>query len=310
MDRLRTPDDRFTALPDFSYAPHYLEVPAGDSDAPLRLAYLDEGPRDAPVILMLHGEPSWSFLYRHVIAACVDAGLRAVAPDLIGFGRSDKPTAREAYSYASHLTWLRAFVDGLGLRAITLVCQDWGGLLGLRLVGESPERFARVVAANTFLPTGDVRPPDAFFAWRQFATTTPVFPTGRIVGAAVARPLAPEVVAAYDAPFPDERYQAGARQFPSLVPATPDDPASEANRAAWRGLAAFPRPFVTAFGDSDPITRGADRVLQAQIAGAAGRAHVTLERAGHFLQEDVGPALAQVVIDLVRATPEAADGLP
>ncbi len=310
MDRLRTPDDRFADLPDFPYPPRYLDVPSGDGDAPLRVAFIDEGPRDAPVVLMLHGEPSWSFLYRHVIRACVDAGLRAVAPDLVGFGRSDKPTARDAYSYASHLAWLRSFVDGLGLRAITLVCQDWGGLLGLRLVGESPERFARVVAANTFLPTGDVRPPDAFFAWRQFATTVPEFPTGRIVGAAVARGMAPAVAAAYDAPFPDETFKAGARQFPLLVPAAPDDPASEGNRAAWRGLAKFPRPFVTAFGDSDPITRGADRVLQAQIAGAAGQPHVTLARAGHFLQEDVGPELAQVVIELVRATPDAAAGLP
>lgn len=310
MDRLRTPDERFAALPDFAYPPRYLEVPAGDGSPPLRMAYVDEGPRDAPIVLMLHGEPSWSFLYRHVVRACVAAGLRAVAPDLIGFGRSDKPSARADYSYASHMAWLRAFVDGAGLRAITLVCQDWGGLLGLRLVGEDPHRFARVVAANTFLPTGDAKPPDAFFQWRQFSQTAPVFPTGGIVSRAVARGLAPEVVAAYDAPFPAEAYQAGARQFPTLVPAAPDDPASAANRAAWIGLAGFARPFVTAFGDSDPITRGGDRQLQARIAGAAGQPHTTLTRAGHFLQEDVGPELAQVVIDLIARTPEAAVGLP
>jgi haloalkane dehalogenase len=196
------------------------------------------------------------------------------------------------------MAWLGAFLDAIGLNAITLLCQDWGGLLGLRLVGEQPERFARVVAANTFLPTGDHKPPDAFFAWRQFSQTVPELAIGRIVANAVARGLAPEVIAAYDAPFPDERYKAGARQFPSLVPAAPDDPASAANRAAWLGLEQFTRPFVTAFGDSDPITRGADRVLQKRIRGAQGQRHITLEKAGHFLQEDVGPELAQVVIDL------------
>lgn len=302
MERLRTPDERFASLPDFAYAPRYLDVPAGDGSAPLRMAYIDEGPRDAPVVLMLHGEPSWSFLYRHCIRAVVAAGLRAVAPDLVGFGRSDKPTERADYTYAAHMGWLRAFVDGAGLRDLTLLCQDWGGLLGLRLAGEEPHRFAGIVAANTFLPTGDVKPPDAFFMWRQFSQTVPEFPTGKIVSGAVARGMAPEVVAAYDAPFPDERYKAGARQFPTLVPASPDDPASEPNRQAWKGLERFERPFVTAFGDSDPITRGGDRQLQARIPGAKGQPHVTLAKAGHFLQEDVGPELAQVVIDLVRAT--------
>lgn len=303
MEILRTPDERFLSLPDFDYQPRYLELPAaGGAAAPLRMAYLDEGPPGAPVVLMLHGEPSWSFLYRHVIREVVAAGLRAVAPDLIGFGRSDKPAAREAYSYASHMGWLRGFLDATGLEQINLLCQDWGGLLGLRLVGEEPERFARVIAANTFLPTGDQKPPEAFFAWRQFSQTVPELPIGRIVSGAVARGLAPEVIAAYDAPFPDERYKAGARQFPSLVPATPDDPASAANRAAWAGLEQFSRPFVTAFGDSDPITRGGDRVMQARIPGTRGQRHVTLERAGHFLQEDVGPELAQVVIELIAAT--------
>ncbi len=300
MERLRTPDERFTALPDFPYAPHYLEVPAGDGSESLRMAYIDEGPRDAPVVLMLHGEPSWSFLYRHCVRVVTAAGLRAVVPDLIGFGRSDKPAARTDYTYAAHMEWLRAFVDGTGLADVTLLCQDWGGLLGLRLVGEEPHIFARVVAANTFLPTGDVKPPDAFFMWRQFSQTVPEFPTGMIVSRAVARGMAPEVIAAYDAPFPDESYKAGARQFPTLVPAAPDDPASAANRAAWLGLERFERPFVTAFGDSDPITRGGDLALQARIPGAKGQRHVTLAKAGHFLQEDVGPELAQVVIDLVR----------
>ncbi len=296
MDALRTPDERFTNLPDFPYAPRYLDVEG------LRMAYVDEGPRDAPVVLMLHGEPSWSFLYRHVIREVTAAGLRAIAPDLIGFGRSDKPTRREDYTYAQHMAWLRGFLDGLALPPVTLVCQDWGGLLGLRLVGEEPERFARVVAANTFLPTGDVRPPDAFFAWRTFSQTAPVLPVGGIVMRGCARPVAPAVIAAYDAPFPDETYKAGARQFPTLVPASPDDPAAPANRAAWAGLGGFSRPFLTAFSDSDPITRGGDRALQAHVPGARGQAHTTLVRGGHFLQEDVGDELGRVVAAFVRAT--------
>ncbi len=301
MDMLRTPEPRFASLPDFPWAPRYVDVPAGDGTArTLRMAVIDEGPRDAPVVLMLHGEPSWSFLYRHVIRGVTAAGLRAVAPDLVGFGRSDKPAARTDYTYQRHMDWLRACLDALALPPVTLLCQDWGGLLGLRLVGEEPARFAGVVAANTFLPTGDVRPPDAFFAWRQFSQTVPELPVGLIVAKGCARPMAPEVIAAYDAPFPDETYKAGARQFPALVPAAPDDPASEANRRAWAGLAAFARPVVTAFGDSDPITRGGDRALQERIAGAAGQPHTTLARAGHFLQEDVGPELAAVVVELVR----------
>jgi len=301
MDYIRTPGERFENLPDFGYAPEYVEVPSGDGST-LRMAYIAEGPVAGPVVLMLHGEPSWSFLYRKMIAPIAAAGMRAIAPDLIGFGRSDKPVKREDYTYQRHVDWVRAFIDALGLEDITLVCQDWGGLLGLRLVGEEAHRFARVVAANTFLPTGDEPTPEAFFKWREFSQSVPVLPTSRIIAGAVARGLTPEVAAAYDAPFPDATYQAGARAFPMLVPVTPDDPASEANRRAWYGLQSFDRPFVTAFGDSDPITRGADAVLQARIPGARGRNHVTLERAGHFLQEDVGAELAQVVIDLVRST--------
>jgi haloalkane dehalogenase len=295
MDVLRTPDERFAAVPDFAWSPRYLDVDG------LRVAFIDEGPRDAPVVLMLHGEPSWSFLYRKVIRVVVDAGLRAVAPDLVGFGRSDKPTRREAYSYQQHVDWLRGFLDAIALPPATLLCQDWGGLLGLRIAGEEPARFAAIVAANTFLPTGDRKPHDAFFAWRQFAATVPELPVGRIVAGACARPLAPEAIAAYDAPFPDESYKAGARMFPALVPASPDDPASPANRAAWAGLGTFERPFVCAFGDSDPITRGGDRALIEHVPGAKGRAHRTLEKAGHFLQEDVGPELGQICVEIARA---------
>lgn len=301
MKSLRTPESRFESLPDFPFPPRYAEIPAGDGDS-LRMAYLDEGPRDAQVVLMLHGEPSWSFLYRKVIRAVTDANLRVVAPDLIGFGRSDKPAERGDYTYQRHVDWLGALLDAISLERITLLCQDWGGLLGLRLVGEHPGRFARVIAANTFLPTGDTRPPDAFFAWQQFSQDVPELPVGKIVQTGCARPLAPEIVAAYDAPFPDETYKAGARQFPLLVPARPDDPGSAPNRRAWEALARFEKPFLTVFGDSDPITAGADRALQKRIPGAAGRPHATLAKAGHFLQEDAGEELGRAVADFVRST--------
>lgn len=298
MQVLRTPDERFRDLPGFPFEPRYVMVPTGEEGA-LRMAYVDEGPRDGEVVLLLHGEPSWSFLYRKVIGVLAAAGLRAVAPDLIGFGRSDKPAAREDYTYLRHVDWVKAFLAATDLDRVTLVCQDWGGLIGLRIVGEEPERFDRVVAANTFLPTGDQPMPEAFFAWRQFSQTVPELPIGFILKSACARELAPEVMAAYEAPFPDESYKAGARAFPMLVPASPDDPASEANRRAWEALRRFEKPFLTAFGDSDPITRGGDRKLQELIPGAKGQPHTTLVRAGHFLQEDDGEALGQVVADFV-----------
>ncbi|HUI28120.1 MAG TPA: haloalkane dehalogenase [Candidatus Kryptonia bacterium] len=296
MDTLRTPDDRFANLPGYAFAPHYLEVDG------LRVHYLDDGPRNAAPILMLHGEPSWSYLYRKMIPILTRAGQRAIAPDLVGFGRSDKPTQRGDYTYQRHVDWMRAVIERLDLRDITLVCQDWGGLIGLRLVAEHEHRFARVVAANTFLPTGDVPPGDAFLAWRKFSQETPEFPVGMIVNGGCTSTLAPEVVAAYDAPFPDDRYKAGARQFPVLVPASPDDPAAAANRKAWETLRRFTKPFLTAFSDSDPITKGADRLLQEAIPGAKGQAHTTIVGGGHFLQEDKGEDLANVVVDFIRRT--------
>ena len=307
MEILRTDDERFADLPGFPFAAHYVEVPSGDGDGTIRMAYLDEGPADGEVVLCLHGEPSWSYLYRHMIPVLTDAGLRVLAPDLVGFGRSDKPAHREDCTYQRHLDWLRAAVfDELDLHDVTLVCQDWGGLLGLRLVGEHPERFARVVAANTFLPTGDRDPGPAFLAWQRFSQETPELPVGGIVNGGCTTALSPEVIAAYDAPYPEESYKEAARQFPLLVPTSPEDPASAPNRAAWEILKRFDRPVRTAFGDSDPITKGADRVLQSQIPGAAGQAHTTIEGGGHFIQEDRGPELAAVVVDLVATTPDAA----
>jgi haloalkane dehalogenase len=299
VEVLRTPEERFAGQPDFPYEPRYVEVDGG-----LRVACVEDGPADGETVLLLHGEPSWSFLYRRMIPVLASAGLRVIVPDLVGFGRSDKPARQEDYSYARHVGWLaEALFGALDLRAVTLVGQDWGGLLGLRLLGEHPGRFARVVAANTGLPTGDAPMSEAFLAWQRFAATATAFDVGRVVQNGTVTELPPEVVAAYDAPFPDDRYKAGARVFPSLVPTGPDDPAAPANRAAWAVLARFDRPFLTAFSDSDPITGGGDRVFQQRVPGARGRPHTTLAGGGHFLQEDVGPELARVVADLVAATP-------
>lgn len=299
MDLLRTPDDRFADLPDFPFEPHYVEV-----DGSLRVHYLDEGPADGEVVLLMHGEPSWCFLYRTMIPVLVDAGLRCVAPDLVGFGRSDKPAQREDYTFARHVSWMReALFDRLDLHDVTLVGQDWGSLIGLRLVGEHPDRFARVVVANGGLPTGDRPLTDAFLAWQRFSQETPEFPVGRIVNGGCTTDLAPEVIAAYDAPFPDDSYTAGARAFPVLVPTSPDDPAAAANQAAWETLARFDRPLLTAFSDSDAITRGGDAIFQRTVPGAQGQPHTTIPAAGHFLQEDQGPALAQVVAAFIASTP-------
>ena len=302
MKTLRTPDPRFVGLPGYDFAPAYAEI-ADSEGGTLRVHYVREGDPSAPVVLLMHGEPSWSYLYRTMIPVLTGAGLQIVAPDLVGFGRSDKPTERSDYTFARHVEWMRELLfDKLALRDVTLVCQDWGGLIGLRLVGEHPDRFARVVAANTFLPTGDTDPGEAFFAWQRFSQEVDEFPTGVIVGGGCVKPMAPDVQAAYDAPFPDESYKAGARQFPMLVPSRPDDPAHDANVAAWVSLAAFDRPFLCAFSDGDPITRGADRTLKEKIAGAQGQPHTTIAGGGHFLQEDCGEELAKVVVAFVAAT--------
>lgn len=306
MKFLRTPDERFANLPGYAFAPHYLMVDDTEGGE-LRMHYLDEGQADAPVVLMLHGEPSWSFLYRKMIPVVTAAGYRVIAPDLIGFGRSDKPTQRTDYTYQRHVDWVRTLLLQLGLTNITLVCQDWGGLIGLRLVGEHPELFARVVAANTMLPTGDFHPGDAFLKWQEFSQTTPVFTTGKIVAGGCATPLSDEVVAAYDAPFPDESYKEGARQFPKLVPVTPDDPATPANRAAWQVLFQFHKPFLCAFSDKDKITAAAEPVIRKLIPGCAGQPHTTIENGGHFLQEDQGETLAKVVVDFMQATAGSAN---
>ncbi len=301
MDTLRTPEDRFDALPGFEHPPSYVEVPDGDGGT-LRMAYVETGPADGPVALLLHGEPTWSFLYRHVMRVLADAGIRAVAPDLVGFGRSDKPTREADHTYARHVEWLRALAfDALDLREVTLVGQDWGGLLGLRLVAEHSDRFAAVVAANTGLPTGDVAMPDVWWRFRRAVERADVLDVGRLVAAGCVHPMDDAVRAAYDAPFPDESFKAGPRVMPTLVPTAPDDPATDANRAAWRELADFERPFVVAFSDGDPITGAMAPVLSRTVTGARGRTHPVLEDAGHFLQEDAGEQLGGVVADLVHS---------
>jgi haloalkane dehalogenase len=302
MKVLRTPESRFAALTGLPFAPRYLDVAASDGTT-LRLAYLDEGPRASAPVLLLHGEPSWSYLYRSMIPPLVAAGLRVVVPDLIGFGRSDKPVERAAYSYAAHVAWMQAFVEQLDLDRVTLFCQDWGGLIGLRLVAAAPGRFARVMASNTALPTGDHPMPAAFLRWRDYSQSVPIFDAGVIVHRGTCRGIDDAARAAYNAPFPDESYCAGARQFPILVPNTPTDPESEANRAAWRALEQFERPFLTTFGDSDHITAGADRLMQARIPGARGRQHLVLAAGGHFIQEDHGPRLAELLTGFIASGP-------
>ncbi len=299
MRALRTPDERFGDLPGFDFQPHYLQVADGEGGE-LRVHYLDEGPPSAAPVLLMHGEPSWCYLYRKMIPVIVEAGYRAVAPDLVGFGRSDKPAEFGDYTYQRHVDWMRAVVDHLDLNGITLVCQDWGGLIGLRLVADQPGRFARVVAGNTGLPTGDHAMSDAFMAWREYSRTAPDFHVGGIIKGACVTKLTEAIIAAYDAPFPDDTYKAGARIFPSLVPISPDDPAAEANRNAWQVLAGFEKPFLTAFSDEDPITRGGERVFLKMVPGAQGCPHTTIKGGGHFLQEDQGEQLARVVIDFMQ----------
>lgn len=298
MEILRTPDERFTNLPDFPFAPRYRDVanPAGPQ---LRVHYLDEGSPDAAPVLLLHGEPSWCYLYRRMIPPLVSAGHRVLAPDLIGFGRSDKPARRDDYTFERHVDWMSDWLTQLDLQNVTLFCQDWGGLIGLRLVARFPERFAAVVAANTGLPEGGKSAPLAFRLWLAFSQYVPRLPIGWLISKGCVRGLGPAEQRAYDAPFPDERYKAGARQFPALVPIT-DAHASVAEcKAAWSILERFDKPFVTAFSDRDPITRGLDRMLQARIPGAAGQPHKTIRAAGHFLQEDQPGELAATINDVI-----------
>jgi haloalkane dehalogenase len=298
VEILRTPDERFDDLPDWPYRPTYLTAPDG-----VRVAVVDEGPREAPVVLLMHGEPSWSYLYRTMLPPLLAAGLRVVAPDLVGFGRSDKPAAVADHTYARHVEWLRSTLldpAGLDLHEVTLVCQDWGGLIGQRLVGEHPDRFARVVAANTGLPDGSYQLGEEWVRFRDFVVGAEAQPVGLLVQFGSASELPAEVVAAYDAPFPDATYKAGPKAMPDLIPQDPDNIAAAPAQAAWEVLRGFQKPFLCAFSDGDPITRGADALFTGQVPGAEGQPHTTIVGGGHFLQEDQGPQLAGVIVDWLR----------
>lgn len=294
MKIIRTPDDRFDNLPDYPFQPNYLDVDE------LRMHYVDEGSGDT--VLLLHGEPSWSFLYRHMISPLVSAGYRVIAPDLVGFGRSDKPTRIDDYSYAKHVDWMRQLLQRLGLTDINLFCQDWGSLIGLRLAAENEDRFARIALANGGLPTGDVPMPKAFLRWQQFAKYSPYFPIGTIIQKGTVRELDEDVIAGYNAPFPSSRYKAGSRAFPLLVPTRPDDPASAANRSAWKVFERWEKPLMTMFSNKDPITRGMDRHWHEAVPGARGIEHITIDGAGHFLQEEKGPELAAAMVRFMQQT--------
>lgn len=316
MQALRTPESCFDALPDYGFAPHYLDVVTDDLP-PVRMHYVDEGPADGPVALLMHGQPTWSYLYRFVVPGLVAAGIRVVAPDLIGFGRSDKPTRGTDYTFARHIGWVAGLVEGLDLQRVTLVGQDWGGPIGFSVLAAQPERFASVVAANTILHTADpglagqlnwalhgegesrVVIEEALVDYLLYTQRAPSLRASDFVGATASTPLPPEVLAAYDAPFPDDAYMAGMRQMTALLPLTRNDVGARIGRRTMRALEQFERPFVTAYSDGDPATRGWDAVFQERVPGARGQQHHTLAGAGHFLQEEAGPALAAVIAEVV-----------
>ena len=299
MKVLRTPDDRFAGIADYPFAPHYAEVTDKDSGTALRLHYIDEGPHDAAPVLLMHGEPSWSYLYRKFVPPLVAAGHRVVAPDLIGFGKSDKPADRSDYTYERHVQWMSDWLTGLDLKNITLFCQDWGGLIGLRLVAAFPDRFARLVIGNTGLPIGTGWS-DGFKAWLEFSQRVPEFPVGVIVNGGTTRDLTAAEIAAYDAPFPDESYKEGARQFPTLVPITPEHASVAENKAAWEVLGRFEKPVLTCFSDKDAVTHGGEKVIIERIPGAKGQPHTIIKGGGHFLQEDAPEELAALINSFMK----------
>jgi haloalkane dehalogenase len=292
MTVFRTPDERFAGLPDFPFASHYLELTSG-----LRVHYLDEGPRQGPVVFLLHGEPTWCYLFRHMIPMLVAKGFRVVAPDLIGFGKSDKPLEREAYSYAGQVAWMREWIEALDLTEMTLGCQDWGSLIGLRLAAEMPERFHGIALSNGGLPEGQ-EAPRVFAIWRAFSRYSPLFPIGGIVKRGTRRSLSPAEVAAYDAPFPSRESKVAARVYPSLVPFA-GNPAVPDQKRAWQVFEGWTKPFLCCFSDGDPITRGGDAPWLERVPGTSGMAHRTL-RGGHFIQEDDPAGFAAAIAEVAE----------
>lgn len=288
----RTPEERFANIPDYPFDPRYHILSDG-----LRLHYLDEGPTDATPVLMMHGEPSWSFLYRKMIGPIVEAGYRVIAPDLIGFGKSDKPGAKGDFTYAGHIAWMREWFEAMGLNNVVLACQDWGSLIGLRLVTAMPDKFSAVVLSNGGLPAGQ-EPPPAFAKWRAFAKMSPIFPIGRIIQRATTTDLPENVVAAYDAPYHTRASKAAARIFPALVPLG-DNVEVPAQLEAWKVLEQFEKPFTCCFSDKDPITRGGYAPFQDRVPGAKHDLHRTLH-GGHFIQEDDPMGFVGAILDTAR----------
>lgn len=297
MKILNTPIERFNNLPNYPFAPHYHEVAEG-----LQMHYIDEGDKNAPVVFLLHGEPSWSYLYRKMIPVFEKNGYRVIAPDLIGFGKSSKPSQTTDYTYAKHIAWTKVLIEHLDLTEATYFGQDWGGLIGLRLVTAMPERFARVVVGNTGLPTGDHTMPEAFLQWQVFSQKVPVFPFEKIIKSNTVNPLSAEELAAYSAPYPSDEYIAGARVFPALVPTSTNDPETENNRNAWKVLMQWNKPLLTLFSDNDPITKGGERVFQKLVPGAKGQPHQIIKGGGHFLQEDKGEEIANIMVKWMMET--------
>ncbi len=295
MKKVITPLDRFYNLSDYPFSPNYVAV--GDG---MTMHYVDEGPKDGEVVLLLHGEPSWSYLYRHMIPVFAEAGYRTIAPDLIGFGKSDKPVKMKDYTYQRHVDWVRKFITRLDLTGINLFCQDWGGLIGLRLAAEMEERFSRIVAGNTMLPNGIGKPAEAFLQWREYSKKVPKLNVGKILQNSTVRELTEAEIAAYWAPYPDTEYMAGAKIFPSLVPIDRDDPAVPANDAAWEVLKKWEKPFLTLFSDKDPITAGGEKVLRKLIPGAKDQPKMTINDGGHFLQEDKPQGIAEIMIHWMK----------
>jgi len=302
---LRTPDERFAGLPDYPFAPHYLDVPGG-ALGPLRMHYLDEGPGRGPPVLMMHGNPTWSFLYRHMIRPVADAGYRVIVPDMIGFGRSDKPVARAAYSYDRFVGWMGAFVDALDLRGATLVCQDWGGPIGLRVLAERPDRFAGVFAANTLLPNCEAPPRgvadwpgEGIAAWIESCRTSDDLPVAELVARATVQRPVEDALSGYEAPFPAAAYKAGMLEITCGIPVDESSEGLAANRAAWKVLERWTKPFGTAFSDGDPATAAWAQVFRRRVPGAAACAHPVIACAGHFLQEEQGAPLAAALLNFL-----------
>jgi len=327
VNYLRTPDECFNDLEDYPFQPHYMQVSDGEGGE-LRIHCVDEGTGEAGTVLLLHGQPTWSYLYRHMIPPLVKAGYRVLAPDLVGFGRSDKPASIDDYTYARHVAWMSEWLTTLDLQQVILFCQDWGGLIGLRLVAAFPERFAAVVVSNSGLPTGDV-PAEfteplkeayktlpvvkatelgerflddsgipGFLYWRKFCAESPEFDVGELVQETSRDHLSEAVIAGYRAPFPDQTYMAGARKFPTLMPLFPDEDEVPENIEAWKVLRQFNKPFMTAFADGDPVSAGGDAPLLEGVPGTRGVPHRTIENAGHFVQEDQPQACVQALLDV------------